>query len=135
MKEILFRGKTISTDKWICGGYYAMGDRTFIVSEVEFETNWGTEAQTYKGYRLYEVHPNSVGQYIGQKDVAGDCIFEGDIIYVPSEDEYADISWDEHTSRFILNFDGWCSSFDHFHGAALEIQGNTFDEGWFEAND
>lgn len=135
MREILFRGKTLSTNKWIYGGYYSAGPRTFIVTEVEFETNWNIETQTYKGYRMVEVHPNSVGQYIDDIDASGTKIFEGDIVYVSSEDEYADISWDEHTSRFILNFDGWCSSFDHFHGAALEIQGNTFDEGWFEAND
>lgn len=132
MREILFRGKTLNTHKWIYGGYYTMGGRTFIVAEVEFETNWNLETQAYKGYRLYEVDPDSVGQYIGQVDVAGDRIFDGDIVYVPSEDEYANIFWNEETSSFILGFDCWCGDFDYFHGAELEIRGNTFDEGWYD---
>ena len=122
MREILFRGKTLSTHEWVQGGYFSMNNRTFIVTEHD------------KDYRMYEVDPNSVGQYIGQNDVAGDRIFEGDIVYVPSEDEYADISWCEETSSFILGFDCWIGDFDYFHGHELEVSGNTFDEGWFETN-
>jgi hypothetical protein len=121
MREILFRGQTISTNEWVQGGYFNIGPRTFIV------------VVNGKDYKPYEVHPNSVGQYIGQNDVVGDRIFDGDIVYVPSEDEYANIFWNEETSSFILGFDCWCGDFDYFHGAELEIRGNTFAERWFEA--
>lgn len=136
MREILFKGKTLNTHKWIYGGYYTMGGRKFIVAECEFEVNWDID-DAYKksmqrGYRLYEVDPNSVGQYIGQKDSVGDPIFENDIVYVPAEDEYAEVVWDEHTSKFILNFDVYCNSFDNFYGHELEVAGNTFEGKWWE---
>ena len=134
MREILFRGKAISTNQWVCGGYYAMGPRTFIVAEVEFETNWNIDTQTYKGYRMIEVHPNSVGQYIDDVDHNGTKIFEGDIVYVAAEDEYANIYWNEETGSFQIGFDCWCSDFDHFYGHELEVSGNSVDEGWYESN-
>ena len=119
MREILFRGKTLSTHEWVQGGYFSMNNRTFIVTEHD------------KDYRMYEVDPNSVGQYIGQVDRVGDRIFEGDIVYVAAEDEYARIYYSEDTGRFNIEFDCWVSSFDHFYGHELEVSCNTFDEGWY----
>lgn len=136
MREILFKGKTLKTHNWVYGGYYTMGGRTFIVVEFELAANWDIddcyEKSMQRGYRLYEVDPNSVGQYTGQVDQCGEKIFEGDIVYVPAEDEYAHVDWDEPTSRFILNFDCWCCCFDHFYGYELEVAGNTFDEWWWD---
>ena len=122
MREILFRGKTISTNQLVYGGYFKLNSRTFIVTTCEND------------YKTYEVHPNSVAQYTGQVDHAGDRIFEGDIVHSIKDHEYADVAWFEETSKFILNFDGWLSDFDHFYGHELEVSGNTFDEGWFESN-
>lgn len=137
MREILFKGKTLNTHKWVYGGYYTMRGRTFIVAECEFEVNWDIDSSYEKsmqrGYRLYEVDPNSVGQYIDDVDCNGTKIFEGDIVYVAAEDEYANIYWNEETGSFTIGFDDWCSDFDHFYGRELEIRGNTFDEGWYEA--
>lgn len=126
MRTILFHGKTLFTNEWKFGGYATMDGRHFIVDSTTYPDNtcsWGA----------YEVYPNSVGQFTGQFDAAGDPIHEGDIVYVPSEDEYANISWDVHMSKFTINFDGWFSDFDHFSGKDLEVRGNTFDEGWHEA--
>jgi hypothetical protein len=123
-RSILFRGKSIATNKWIYGGYNRMGDKHFIVKS-------GQDPK----YGMFTVHPNSVGQYTNQFDSTGDYIFENDIVYSPSDNEYANISWDKQTSRFIIEFDGWCSDFDHFSGKDLEVTGNTFDEGWYETND
>lgn len=121
MREILFRGQTISTNEWVQGGYFNIGSRTFIV------------VVNGKDYKPYEVHPNSVGQYIDDTDLSGTKIFEGDIVYVTAEDEYANIYWNEETGSFTIAFDDWCSDFDHFYGHELEIRGNTFDERWYEA--
>ena len=120
--KILFQGKTLSTNEWVYGGYASWDNRHFIICSDELPATWLN----------YEVHPNSVGQFTGQFDAAGDPLHEGDIVYVASEDEYADISWDSRMSKFSINFDGWCSDFDHFSGKDLEIRGNTFDEGWYD---
>jgi hypothetical protein len=126
MREILFRGKTISTDEWVHGGYAKMDDRHFIAVNQMYDDNtcsWG----------MYEVYPESIGQYIDDTDAGGNRIFEGDIVYVPSEDEYANIFWNEDTGSFILGFDCWCGDFDYFYGHELEIHGNTYDnKEWFE---
>ena len=135
MREILFRGKTLKTNKWVYGGYYTMQGRTFIVSETEYTPDWGIgECDPQHGYRMYEVHPNSVGQYIDDVDNNGTKIFEGDIVYIAAEDEYANVYWNEATGSFEIGFDCWCSDFDHFYGHELEVSGNTFDEGWHEFN-
>ena len=123
MRDILFRGKTIATDEWVHGGYFKLNNRTFIVA-----------AHNDNDYKMFEVHPKSVGQYIDDTDNNGTKIFEGDIVYVASEDEYANVYWNEETGSFNIAFDCWCSDFDHFYGHELEVSGNTFDEGWYESN-
>lgn len=130
MREILFRGKTIATNKWIQGGYYSAGSRTFIVAEVEFETNWNIDTQIYKGYRMYEVHPSSVGQYIDDTDHNGTKIFEGDIVreYGNDEDGYAQVFWEDQSSQFSIIWPGLLSDFDSFYGHELEVIGNIYDD-------
>lgn len=73
MRDILFRGKTISTDKWVYGGYAKMDDRHFIIVNQKYNDNtcsWGA----------YDVHPETVGEYTGLNDKDNNKIFEDDIL-------------------------------------------------------
>lgn len=117
MREILFRGKTIATDKWIQGGYFNLGPRTFIVTAHD------------KDYKAYEVYPNSVGQYIDDTDHNGTKIFEGDIVreYNNDEDGYAQVFWEDQSSQFSIIWPGLLSDFDSFYGHELEVIGNIYD--------
>lgn len=118
MREILFRGKGThghKTGKWVYGNYA--------------KDFWGIN---HKGYGILpieggynEVDPETVGQYTGLTDNNGTKIFEGDI--VEFKEENGEIVYDEKQAMFIVNFDTWCTDFDHIYPFELEIIGNIHD--------
>lgn len=71
MREILFRGKTISDAKW-CYGYYIRREDHHYIYPVE------------SGFSM-EIYPDTLGQFTGMLDAVGNKIFEGDYIELDSE--------------------------------------------------
>lgn len=117
MRKFLFKGKTITTNKWIYGGYnYANGSHFIIKSNTDPK------------YGAFTVYEDSVGLCTGKFDSDGCLIFENDIVYIFSRYRCAAIKWDKEANMFVIEFDGLCTNFANFDSHDCKIVGNIFDD-------
>lgn len=92
MREILFRGKRVDSEKWVEGYYvcnrFSIGfakepticENHYIYKRIEGE-KWFKTIQ-------FEVIPETVSEFCGLLDKNGKKIFEGDIIQFGEDEEY-----------------------------------------------
>ncbi|MNO55012.1 YopX protein [compost metagenome] len=122
MIKDLFRGKCKETGEWQYGDKVTEINgstiKTFIHNRIS-PINFNGDSLT-SGLVLYEVVPETVGQYINKKDAAGKEIYEGDyevdrlgvhfiakyedgelgmVVWEPGYEAYFDdcVSWDDFT--------------------------------------
>lgn len=116
MRKIKFRGKDILHKSWQYGSLAKdEPQKAYYIIDNEYG-------------RGIDVDENTIGQYTGLKDKNGKEIYEGDIVYVASEDENAFILWDKETARYIIQFNGWSADFDNYYGKELEVIGNIYEK-------
>lgn len=92
MRTIKFRGKRKSNAEWVFGDLLngLEGDRYIIITHNE-------------GVIKYEVNPDSVGQYTGQKDANGKEIYEADIIRHKVSNFFGIVAWHKHSYFCIVD--------------------------------
>lgn len=145
MREYLFQGKSVWTDKWVCGSLIHIGDYCCIIDENAHDLdipymNGGTGC--IDGYAI-PVVPESVGQYTGMKEfVAFDesfnrPLFEGDIVEVWSNrsPKYTRVAKSQYDGdvvvRAIICFKrgSWTLDYDNKYNEAIaKLRGKEADE-------
>lgn len=130
-REILFRGKSINTGKWLYGHLFNYGltpPTNVPCISVCVPESWE------EAYNIYTVRPETIGQYTGLKDKNGKKIFEGDILYqeqnllgVTCISARYGVSIQKKATTWALRNFVFDSEFDTGMLSEIEVRGNVHD--------
>lgn len=81
MRDITFRGKSVSTGEWVYGYLIGRAEDSGKPCQGKYFIDNGEPFN-----KAVEVIPETVGQYTGIIDTAGEMLFEGDIVLVHGAD-------------------------------------------------
>jgi len=130
MRQIKFRGKKIDNEKWVYG-YYFKTPLTDEATGSKPEDGWyflsGRERHCIaQNNCVYEVIPETIGQYTGLKDNNCKEIYEGDIIRFIKENCIVNFVEDDCAFRVDVN-SRISTALRKGHSKDYEIIGNIYE--------
>ena len=116
-REILFRGKRKDNGEWVEGFYFENFDKCYIMS-TKYLDNPITKF-------IFEVLPETVGQYIGLPDKKDKKIFEGDIVRERGGESYQ--GYYEIDNVLTVKIPDILVNFEMSYDCEYKIIGNIYD--------
>ena len=100
MQYILFRGKRVDNGEWVEGNYYESKISGCFILSPKIKVRKKDGVVINDSFEVFEVIPETVGEFIGKTDKNGKKIFEGDIVKVTYTEkrQYQGVAYDDKHS-------------------------------------